>query len=172
MLCHADVEKCFSFTEPIWSLVAQKLHSIDPNIIVGRVDCTRFLTVASHFSIRGFPTILYINAQKKFEFKGDRNRDEIIDFALRVNGPPLRYLSNCEQIDELVRDDQRVVFINFGPDADANFTQLAPTHQQYDWFFRSIILCKNFEPGVYVLKSRNIYHKHSKLKKKLKIQKS
>lgn len=128
---------------------------------MGRVDCTKYLSVASHFQIRGFPTILYINAQKRIEFKGDRNRDEIIDFALRVNGPPIRYLSNCEQITELVRDDRRVVFINFGPEADANFTHLAPSLQPYDWFFRSIILCNNFQPGVYVLKSRNIHHKYS-----------
>lgn len=135
------------------------MHNLDANIVVGRVDCTKYLTAASHFTIRGFPAILYINSQKQIEFKGDRTRDDIIDFALRVHGPPIRYLSSCNQLNDLVQDGRRVIFVNFGPDADANFTQLATTFQPFDWFFRSLILCKDFKPGIYALKSKSIFAK-------------
>lgn len=41
--------------EPIWAHVAQALAKT--NIRVGRVDCTRFTSLAHEFSVRGFPTI-------------------------------------------------------------------------------------------------------------------
>ncbi|KAH9424021.1 Protein disulfide-isomerase tmx3 [Dermatophagoides pteronyssinus] len=145
--------------EPVWAQVAQQLHNLDANIVVGRVDCTKYLTAASHFTIRGFPTILYINSQKQIEFKGERTRDDIIDFALRVHGPPIRYLSSCDQLNDLVQDGRRVIFINFGPEADGNFTRLAAKFQPHDWFFRSLMLCQDFQPGIYALKSKNVYAK-------------
>lgn len=48
--------------EPIWSHVAQYLHAT--SIRVGRVDCTRFTSVANQYKIKGFPTIL-LYAYKK-----------------------------------------------------------------------------------------------------------
>mgnify|MGYP004598220385 CR=1 FL=1 len=41
--------------EPIWAHVAQHLHAT--SIRVGRVDCTRFTSVAHAFKVKGFPTI-------------------------------------------------------------------------------------------------------------------
>lgn len=41
--------------EPIWAHVAQALAKT--NVRVGRVDCTRFTTIANEFSVNGFPTI-------------------------------------------------------------------------------------------------------------------
>ncbi|KPM05728.1 disulfide-isomerase TMX3-like protein [Sarcoptes scabiei] len=104
--------------DPIWSQVAQQLTNIDPNIVVGRVDCAKHSNVATHFGIRGFPTIIYLNSQKRVEFKGDRTREEIIDFAIRINGPPIRYLSSCDQLKDFFNGGHRVIFINFGSDAD------------------------------------------------------
>lgn len=42
--------------EPIWNQVAQSL--VDTDIRVGKIDCTRFTSVAQEFSVSGFPTIL------------------------------------------------------------------------------------------------------------------
>lgn len=41
--------------EPIWAHVAQTLYRT--NIRVGKVDCTRFTSIANEFSISGFPTV-------------------------------------------------------------------------------------------------------------------
>lgn len=41
--------------EPVWAQVSQALHRT--NVRVGKVDCTRFTSIASEFSISGFPTI-------------------------------------------------------------------------------------------------------------------
>lgn len=48
--------------EPIWSHVAQHLHAT--SIRVGRVDCTRFTSVANQYKIKGFPTILLYAYEK------------------------------------------------------------------------------------------------------------
>lgn len=142
--------------EPAWTQVAQQLSTIDPNIIVGRIDCTRYSSATSHFQIKGFPTIIYINRDKKVEYRGDRSVSEIVDFALRITGPPLRYLSNCDRLQEFTGNGHRPVFINFGPTGDGNFTKLSQTRQAYDWFYRSMLICDGFEAGIYVLKGDNI----------------
>ena len=41
---------------PVWDHVSQYLHTT--SIRVGRVDCTRFTSVAQTFKIKGFPTII------------------------------------------------------------------------------------------------------------------
>lgn len=41
--------------EPIWLNVAQTLYRT--NIRVGKIDCTRFPTIANEFAISGYPTI-------------------------------------------------------------------------------------------------------------------
>ena len=43
--------------EPIWKHVDQSLAGKLP-VRIGRIDCTRFTSVATEFSIRGYPTIL------------------------------------------------------------------------------------------------------------------
>lgn len=147
--------KCFSL-EPIFSQVAQQLYNVEPDIIVGRVDCIHYSGVAKHFAIQGFPTVLYINKNKRIEYRGDRILEELVEFALRVHGPPVRYLAACSQIAGLV-EKNRVLFVNFGPNEDKEFVEIAPQMQPTDWFFRSIIQCDSFEKaGVYVVKARNV----------------
>lgn len=66
--------------------VAQRLHSEEVGVYVGRIDCTRFTNVASHFSVRGFPTLLFVTRDKVVEYHGDRTKEELIDFAKRLKG--------------------------------------------------------------------------------------
>lgn len=42
--------------EPIWAHVAQALTNT--NVRVGKVDCTRFTSLATEFKVNGFPTIM------------------------------------------------------------------------------------------------------------------
>ena len=66
--------------------VAQKLHNEDIGVYVGRIDCTRFQNAATHFSVRGFPTLLFVNNERVVEFNGDRTKEDIIDFTRRLMG--------------------------------------------------------------------------------------
>lgn len=126
--------------EPIWSQVAQSL--VDTDIRVGRVDCTRFTSVATEFGVRGFPTILFIKGHKTVEYKGDRNRDEIADFGRRMDGPAVRHIMQCEDL-EKKRERHKVFFLYVegkkNEDSDGilkdNYTRMAEELQAQNYFF-------------------------------------
>ncbi|KAI4484034.1 protein disulfide-isomerase TMX3 isoform X1 [Polistes fuscatus] len=88
--------------EPIWSHVAQHLHAT--SIRVGRVDCTRFTSVAHTFKIKGFPTILFLKGDNEFTYHGDRTRDEIVKFALRLSGPPVQEITKSQSFDTIKKE--------------------------------------------------------------------
>uniref|UniRef100_A0A348G611 Protein disulfideisomerase 3 n=1 Tax=Odontomachus monticola TaxID=613454 RepID=A0A348G611_ODOMO len=88
--------------EPIWAHVAQNLHAT--SIRVGRVDCTRFTSIVHAFKVKGFPTILFLKGEQEFMYHGDRTRDEIVKFALRLSGPPVQEITKTQSFDTIKRE--------------------------------------------------------------------
>lgn len=43
-------------SEPIWAHVAQSL--VNTNILVGKIDCSRFTQAAQHYKVNSYPTIM------------------------------------------------------------------------------------------------------------------
>lgn len=86
-------------TEPVFGLVAQALHNT--NVRVARLDCTRFPSVASEFKINGYPTIMFIKNNQEFIYNGDRTKEDLIDYVLRMSGPPVQLVTRPESIDML-----------------------------------------------------------------------
>lgn len=86
-------------TEPIFGLVAQALHTT--SVRVGRLDCTRFPNVGHHFDIHGYPTIMFIKGHQEYVYNGDRSKDELVEYALRMSGPPVQLVTRPESIDML-----------------------------------------------------------------------
>lgn len=148
--------------EPIWNQVAQSL--VDTNIRVGRVDCTRFTSVATEFGVRGFPTVLFIKAHKTVEYKGDRNRDEIVDFGRRMDGPSVNHLTRCEDLEEM-RSRHKVFFLytegEKERDGDGtlkdNFTKMAEDFQSVNYFFSAAPKCIGQLTGMAVPTSPTVY---------------
>ncbi|OAD57572.1 Protein disulfide-isomerase TMX3 [Eufriesea mexicana] len=70
--------------EPIWAHVAQHLYAT--SIRVGRVDCTRF------------------TSEQEFVYHGDKTRDEIVKFALRVSGPPVQEITKTQSFDTIKKE--------------------------------------------------------------------
>lgn len=97
--------------EPVWSHVAQYLHGT--SIRVGRVDCTRFTRVAHTFNIRSFPTILFLKGDQEFTYHGDRTRDEIVKFALRLSGAPVQEITKTQNFDT-IKKEQDLYFLYVG----------------------------------------------------------
>merc|ERR1719242_2961742 len=96
--------------EPIWKHVDQSLSGKIP-VRVGRIDCTRFTTVATEFGIRGFPTILFIKGDRVFEYEGDRTRDDIVNFALRVMGPSVTQLNTVGDFEEAKKRSELFFYV-------------------------------------------------------------
>ncbi|XP_033209985.1 protein disulfide-isomerase TMX3 [Belonocnema kinseyi] len=88
--------------DPIWSHVAQHLYASP--IRVGRVDCTRFTSVAQAFKIKGFPTIMFLKGDQEFTYHGDRTKEEIVKFALRLTSPPVQEITKTRSFEVLKRD--------------------------------------------------------------------
>ncbi|KAL7644407.1 UNVERIFIED_CONTAM: hypothetical protein RMT77_005238 [Armadillidium vulgare] len=87
--------------EPIWNHVAQTLYNTE--IRTGKVDCTRFTGLATHFKIKGFPTIMFIKGDSYEIYKGDRTKEEIIGFALRMAATPVPHLDSSH-LEHAIKD--------------------------------------------------------------------
>lgn len=51
--------------------------------------------------------------QQQFTYNGDRTKDEIVKFALRLNGPPVQEVTKMESFDTL-RKDRDLYFLYVG----------------------------------------------------------
>lgn len=99
--------------------------------------------MASHFGVRGFPTIMYIDAQRKVEFVGDRNKDEMLEFVKRLSGPSVRELGACEDL-ERVKKQHGVFFIEFSTEPSMNYSESAEQFHSTDWFYHLDKECAGF----------------------------
>lgn len=124
--------------EPIWNQVAQTLYY--SSIRVGRVDCTRFSSVATAFDVHGFPTILFLKGDKTYTYKGDRNRDDIVDFALRLEGLPVQKLRNGGELEQ-IKNRHEVFFLIVTNTAEDTselwqaYNQVAEYYQESNYFY-------------------------------------
>lgn len=90
--------------EPIWAHVAQALYKT--NIRVGKVDCTRFPSIASEFDVSGYPTIKFIKPDGDYIFHGDRTKEDIVNFAIRMAGPPVQEVTRSESLTNIKNMNQ------------------------------------------------------------------
>lgn len=150
--------------EPVWAHVAQALYNT--NIRVGRIDCTRFTSMASEFGVSGFPTIMFLKGDiAQYTFTGDRTKEDIINFALRVSGPPVISITSPESLDKL-KNENPLYFLyvgNYdGPMWDSYYA-VAERFQPHGYFYASPHdIAKRHTnlkdpPGVYVFKEKSQY---------------
>lgn len=121
--------------EPIFKHVSQSLAH-DP-IRVARIDCTRFPSVAVEFGIRGYPTVMFLKGENTFTYEGDRTREDIVNFAKRLMGPPVKDLRSLEDLQRIIDErDVNFVFVGQteGPLWDT-FNHIASLYQQHEFFF-------------------------------------
>ncbi|XP_066992265.1 protein disulfide-isomerase TMX3 isoform X2 [Anabrus simplex] len=146
--------------EPIWAHVAQALH-VNSNIRVGRVDCTRFTAVANEFGVSGFPTISFLKDDEYFIFKGDRTKEEIINFALRLSGPPVKPIMKADNIGHLMVTNS-LWFLYVGPPVGPyweTYNEVAESFQPHAFFYSTTeenaklhVSPLRRVPGVYLFK--------------------
>lgn len=150
--------------EPVWAHVAQALYNT--NIRVGRIDCTRFTSVASEFGVSGFPTIMFLKGDiAQYTFTGDRTKQDIINFALRVSGPPVISITSPESLDKL-KNENPLYFLyvgNYDGPMWETYYAVAERFQPHGYFYASPhdIAKRHVNskdpPGVYVFKEKALY---------------
>lgn len=138
--------------EPIFMEAATDLQKENVGVYVGKVDCTKYTSLATHFSIRGFPTVLFIDKNKVVEFNGDRTIDDIVEFTRRLSGLSVLPLKDCDQLNAF-KSKYQVLITYFGPTIWSNFTNVANSLQSSSWFFHSKQECSLYEyPAIYITK--------------------
>ncbi|KAF7273179.1 thioredoxin-related transmembrane protein 3 [Rhynchophorus ferrugineus] len=90
--------------DPIWMHVAQALTKT--NIRVGKVDVTRFPSVANEFKAYATPTIKFIKPDSEHTYYGDRTKEAIVGYALRMSGPPVQEVTKSESINNFKNMNQ------------------------------------------------------------------
>jgi len=120
--------------EPIWHQVSQSLHS--SNIRVSKVDCTRFPSVATEYNVRGFPTILLLKNGEVFQYKGDRSREPLVDYAERMALPPLQQIVDTHTMKVIIQSTNFFLYVgeNKGSLWDA-FNETAYEYQPFIYFY-------------------------------------
>ncbi|XP_071091730.1 protein disulfide-isomerase TMX3-like [Haliotis cracherodii] len=104
--------------EPIFHQVFRELRSTP--IRVGKIDATRFSSVSSEFDVRGFPTIKFFSGGNVYTHRGDRTKEDIIEFAQRAQGPAVRKLASVGKYNEAKSQHTDNVFFLFIGDDDVN----------------------------------------------------
>ncbi|KAG5879522.1 hypothetical protein JTB14_029888 [Gonioctena quinquepunctata] len=90
--------------EPIWAHVVQALKNT--HIRLGKVDCTTFPKVAKAFEITTYPTFKLVKMDDEFTFEGDKTAEEIVNFAIRMSGPPVQHVTQPDSLTNIKNMNQ------------------------------------------------------------------
>lgn len=127
--------------EPVWNHVAHALYGTD--IRVGRVDCTRFTAVATEFVIKGFPTVMFVKGDQRHSYKGDRVKEEIVGYAIRMSAPPIQYISSTQHLKDTVK--QGDLFFTYVGNREGHmwdvYRELADEYRAFHYFYAIEATC-------------------------------
>lgn len=146
--------------EPTYNNVAEKIYNHHGNLVVGRVDCTKYGRVCETYGVDSYPTLIHINKDTAVKYRGDRSESSIISFAERLQGPDVNFVKDCDSLKEATFKHGIVVLSTYAnPENQLRklFEALARAHKSNYWFYQYIGTCKDFihEEGLYLLK-RNL----------------
>lgn len=101
--------------EPVWKEVSQRMSGSD--VQVGRLDCTKYSSIASMYGVRGFPTIKFIREGKTFDYNGARTTNNLVTFVNRASGPIVEKLQSEQSLKEKIVENS-VMFTYVGTEVD------------------------------------------------------
>ncbi|CAD5207160.1 unnamed protein product [Bursaphelenchus okinawaensis] len=103
---------------PVWEHVGHALADKNSQITVGKVDCTRFQTVAHKLKVSGYPTIVFFRNGIQIPYEGERSKEALVDFALKSAGPVVQNIDSRVQYDDAKRTNEP--FLLFVGDGEAS----------------------------------------------------
>jgi len=72
--------------EPMWEEVAEKMldkrQSGERSAIIAKVDVTANTYLLTRFKVAGFPTLIMFSQGMQYQFKGERDVEKLLDFAM------------------------------------------------------------------------------------------
>jgi len=87
---------------PTWNSVAYHLKD---QINVGKVDCTANGRICQQMNIQGYPTLKIVQGKESTEYRGSRQIDEILNFAISYSSSAITAIKK-EDIDKFVSNNE------------------------------------------------------------------
>nr|CAI5835765.1 unnamed protein product [Callosobruchus analis] len=149
--------------EPIWGHVVQALKNT--HIRIGRIDCSMFPNIAQKFGVTKYPTIKIIKGDEQHTFQGDKDTEQIVNFALRMSGPAVEHITRPESMTN-IKNMNQLFFMYVGERQGAlwnTFDDIANKMQAHAFYYstspniakKHIYL--NETPAVFVHKENSQY---------------
>ncbi|XP_074484681.1 protein disulfide-isomerase tmx3a-like, partial [Sebastes fasciatus] len=124
--------------DPVWHQIGSELKSLGSPVNVGKSDATASTGLAKEFKVRGYPAILMLKKDVKYNYSGPRTKDGIMDFAHRVGGPLVRSLSSLQLFQHAMnRHDVMFVYVGATSQLKGNYTSAAEELIVHTSFFSS-----------------------------------
>ncbi|XP_010893806.1 protein disulfide-isomerase TMX3 [Esox lucius] len=103
--------------DPVWYEIGAELKSMGSPISVGKVDADVHRSLAKEFRVTDYPAIKLWKDDLKYNYRGPRTKEAIMDFADRVSGPVVRALPS-QQLFQNVMSRHDVLFVYVGGTSD------------------------------------------------------
>nr|VZI02424.1 unnamed protein product [Spirometra erinaceieuropaei] len=110
---------CHHF-EPVYREVGRTLSRILPEVRVGRIDAPANPSLSADFGIRGYPTIIFLNNGRRYQYYGERTAEDLVKFVIRASGPAVKKLDSQEEVEkEIAAHKDETLFLFSGPTSSA-----------------------------------------------------
>ncbi|ORX75284.1 hypothetical protein BCR32DRAFT_296993 [Anaeromyces robustus] len=104
---------------PTWNSVAYHLKG---QVNIGKVDCTANGKICQKMNVQGYPTLKIVQGKESTEYKGSRQIDEILNFAISYSSTALTAIEK-EHIDKFVSNNENN-FVYYYDEAKPNIKEL------------------------------------------------
>uniref|UniRef100_A0A7E4V0D3 Thioredoxin domain-containing protein n=2 Tax=Panagrellus redivivus TaxID=6233 RepID=A0A7E4V0D3_PANRE len=105
---------------PVWDHLGHALADINSPVRVGKVDCTRFMNVASQLRINAYPTIIFFRNGIQIPYEGERKKEAMLDFIAKSSGPVVAPLETAVRFSELRKTGDKDPFFVYIDDTVAD----------------------------------------------------
>jgi len=116
---------------PQYEAAANRLRLLPEPIYLAKVDATKNAELSKKYEIEGFPTIKYFKNGEPTEYNGGRDSKAIIEWMIKVTGPPVRGLTSPESVEGFAKEFD-VIVVFFGKSDDLYNRMFMDLAKAYD----------------------------------------
>ncbi|KAJ8011111.1 hypothetical protein DPEC_G00054790 [Dallia pectoralis] len=122
--------------DPVWYEIGAELKSMGSPVNVGKVDADIHTSFAKEFRVTDYPAIKMWKDDLKYNYKGPRTKESIMDFVDRVSGPVVRALTSQQLFQNVMsRHDVLFVYVGGSSDLKENYFSVAKELIVHTYFF-------------------------------------
>ncbi|PAV71152.1 hypothetical protein WR25_07350 [Diploscapter pachys] len=114
-----------------WEQVGYAVNEKNLPIRMGKLDCTRFQSVAGQLDIHGYPTLIFFRDGKRIEYYGDRTKEALLSFAIKCSSPVVENINAAKLTDIKKESRKDPSFIIIDGEKDALYEEYEKVANDY-----------------------------------------